>query len=326
MEFRTVCSPETPDFAINQTMKLFSFGSCFGDSIHSHLSDWGFESKGNPFGVVFHPEAIAHLFERIAENKMFHETDFFIENGLWKTFEAQSGYFGDSLESVLNQINNTLTTARFFLEKANLVIVTLGTSWGYKVNQTGKIAANCHRQANTLFTKVLSSPESIFKNLDTIHRSIQAINPQAKICFTVSPVRHLKDGFQENSASKGILSYSLYSWLQKNELVRYFPAYELLTDDLRDYRFYAEDMIHPSKTAEKHIMENFKKIWLTEEAKEIAKECQQLYIMLRHKPTAKQGSVYDVWVKTLNEKMEILSGKAYLEPAKELFMKIPSSD
>jgi hypothetical protein len=326
MEFRTVCSPDTPDVAVNQTMKLFSFGSCFSDSIHSHLSDWGFESKGNPFGVVFHPEAIAHLFERIAEDKMFHETDFFNENGLWKTFEAQSGYFGDSLESVLNQINNTLTTARFFLEKANLVIVTLGTSWGYKVNQTGKIAANCHRQANILFTKVLSSPESIFKNLDTIYRSIQAINPQAKICFTVSPVRHLKDGFQENSASKGILNYTLYTWLQKNKLARYFPAYELLTDDLRDYRFYAEDMIHPSPTGEKYIMENFKNVWLTQEAKQIAKDCQQLYTMLRHKPTTLQGVVYDTWIKSLNEKMEFLSGKAYLEPAKELFRKIPSSD
>lgn len=326
MEFRTVCPLKSPDFALNQSMRLFSIGSCFSDRIQSHLSDWGFESIGNPFGIVFHPEAIANLFIRLAENNLFDEDDFFVENGHWKTFIAQSGYFGDSLESVINQINNTLTTSRFFLEKANLVIVTLGTSWGYKVNQTGKIAANCHRQANTLFTKVLSSPDAIYNKLDTITRSIQVINPQARICFTISPVRHLKDGFQENSASKGILHYTLYSWLQKNESVKYFPAYELLTDDLRDYRFYAEDMIHPSKTGEKYIMDSFKNTWLTLEASEIAKECHQLYTLLRHKPTVKQGLVYETWIKTLYSKMEALSGKAYLEPAKALFRNIISPD
>ncbi|MCM4155273.1 GSCFA domain-containing protein [Gramella sp. AN32] len=292
MKFRTEFSIPEGFPKIDHKSKLFLLGSCFVQNIGKKLDWFRFPNLQNPTGIIFHPSPINQFLRRLAENRKFTEKDIFEFNDTWQTLEAHSLMRRNSKESCLNNLNETLESAREYLKGASHLIISLGTAWGYFHPETGIVAANCHKLPQKQFKKQLSTSEEILKDLNDIISMVRSLNPEIHFIFTVSPVRHLKDGVVENQRSKAILISSIHNCLQENKQVHYFPSYEIMMDDLRDYRFYAEDLIHPNVTAIDYIWEKFLQIWMGEESTSLNSEIDRIQKLRNHRFPAKTNSSY----------------------------------
>jgi len=284
-------------------------GSCFVENIGAKFSYYKFQNLKNPFGILFNPVAIERLVSLAAEKKIYSENDIFFHNERWHCYDAHSDLSSVSKERLLQNLNNLVKQTHQQLCDATHIIITLGTAWTYKHLETNKIVANCHKIPQKHFLKDLLSVQDIKTSIDTIISNIRTLNSKASIIFTVSPVRHLKDGFVENQQSKAHLVTAIHERLKSSELkdsLHYFPAYEIMMDELRDYRFYKDDMIHPNKTAITYIWEIFKQIWITKEAYVIMNEVEAIQKGLLHKPFNKKSKEYQTFLKKLNEKQSAL--------------------
>jgi len=270
------------DNLINYASNILLIGSCFVENIGNKLEYFKFQNLLNPFGILFHPKAIEALIADSVGKKKYSEKDIFFYNEQWHSFDAHSKLSNPSKEILLLELNSQLGLTNQKIQKASHVIITLGTAWVYRFVESQNIVANCHKVPQKQFSKELLSVEEIVQSFENMVRLIKKVNPDVAIIFTVSPVRHLKDGFLENTQSKSHLITAIHSILNNN--IYYFPSYEIMMDELRDYRFYAEDMMHPNHLAIEYIWNKFKEVWISEDSNKIMDEVDVIQKNLQHKP------------------------------------------
>lgn len=284
MQFRTTFQIPDSSFKITHQQKIVTIGSCFSDEIGARLVQLKFDGLINPFGVIFNAHSIQNLIER-SINLRYYTTDDVHQNGeQFFCFDVHSSFNALSTEEILKELNQTLDQVHQQITTCDVLMVTLGTSWVYQSRKTNQIVANCHKVDAKQFDKILLSTAETFKSLDLLVFDMLKINPNLKIITTVSPVRHIKDGVIENNVSKSRIIDALYQLNLKYDEVTYFPAYELVMDDLRDYRFYKEDLIHPSPQAVDYIWEKFTEIYFSEETLTLNQKINKINAALAHRP------------------------------------------
>ncbi len=294
---------------IDYTSQLLLLGSCFSENMGKKLDYFKFRSMLNPFGILFHPLAIENLIERAIQQRRYTEEAAFFENERWHCFDAHSDLSDTSKEIVLEKLNQGLQQTFDQLGKATHIIITLGTAWVYRHQKTNQVVANCHKVPQKEFSKQLLSTADIAKSLESIIQRIQSINKNVQYVFTVSPIRHLKDGFIENQRSKSQLITAIHQTINTSDFgprISYFPSYEIMMDELRDYRFYAEDMIHPNQLAIDYIWERFKEVWISNGTHETMNQVDEIQKGLAHRPFHPDSEQHQKFLKTLREKIAYL--------------------
>jgi lysophospholipase L1-like esterase len=281
--FRTVIQPVKAVFEISHKHKIMLMGSCFSENIGSFLLSQKFNVDQNPFGIIFNPSSIKKSFEILLSGQLFSEKQLFYNNEQWHSFHHHSRFSNADRTQCLNNINNRIDYSSQFLKDADYIILTLGTSHIFKLSETGEVVSNCHKLPSPYFIDEFLTSQQIVSDYKELIRQIRQVNPDVKIIFTVSPVRHLKEGAAGNQLSKAILLVAVHE-LCKITGVYYFPAYELVLDDLRDYRFYDTDMVHPSAMAVDYIWEFFSKTYFSEATQILNKDIEKINSAFNHKP------------------------------------------
>jgi hypothetical protein len=293
MDFHLKFSPKPFATKILHQDKLFLIGSCFTENIGTKFKQHKFSVLENPNGILFNPISIAQSLTSYIENKQYTKEDLFYENELWNSWEHHTRFSDVDVEVCLNRINQSQTAAHQFLKTADWVFITLGSAFVYELENVGiglvanskikTVVANCHKVPTDKFNKKLLNVEDVLSVLDNIMHRIFMFNPNAKIIFTISPVRHLRDGFVENNRSKAVLIQAVHHLVNKFNKLFYFPAYELVIDDLRDYRFYAEDMVHPNYAATNYVWDKLIDCCIDENAIQLMKQINEINAAVNHK-------------------------------------------
>lgn len=312
MHFRTEIKLQKEYNQIDYKSQLLLFGSCFSENIYTKFDYFKFKAFHNPFGILFHPKAIEKLISNVFEKKIFTSEDVFELNERWHCFDAHSNLSNSNKEVLINQLNSAITLTNQKLRTATHVIITLGTAWIYRHIESQNMVANCHKVPQNNFSKELLSVDEISSSLENVICNLQKLNPKMNIVFTLSPVRHLKDGFLENSQSKAHLLTAIHKVINSNIHKGqnfYFPSYEIMIDDLRDYRFYKSDMIHPSETAIDYIWEQFKGVWINDNALTTMKEVDIIQKGLSHKPFNSSALPHQQFLAKLQAKIQNLKGQ-----------------
>lgn len=298
MEFRTEIPAPASSWKMNHSDKLMFIGSCFAENIGQHLTDIKVHTMINPFGVMFNPVSLADALARIAENRKATDDDFIQIRDLWASFNFHGMFSGLDKGQVEWSINNATEQAHAFLRSAQYLTITLGTAWVYVLNETGKVVANCHKVQESNFTRRRLSVEECTDSLTQIARSVRSINPKIKIIISVSPIRHWKEGAHENQLSKSILMLAAEEFVRNDSAAEYFPAYEYLMDDLRDYRFYKKNLINPNGEAVEYIWQKFRDCYFSREAANIA-ECTTAFIKAaNHRPFNRLSESHQQFLRT----------------------------
>ena len=308
MNFRTNIQLQKEENQIDYASKSLLIGSCFSENISKKLAYHKFDVTSNPFGILFNPKAIETLIEYSLNQKIYSEKDVFQLNERWHCFDAHSDLSATDKNELLQNLNNAIKSTNKRLKESSHIIITLGTSWVYKYIETNAIVGNCHKTPQKKFAKELLSVDEIITSLKNICLHILEVNPTATIIFTVSPVRHIKDGFTENSLSKAHLITAIHETIRVYN-GQYFPSFEMMMDDLRDYRFYNSDMIHPNETAVDYIWEHFKHVWIDENSTPIMKEIDSIQKGLAHKPFNPDSEQHQQFLQDLNQKINDLKKK-----------------
>lgn len=285
MNFRTQVPIPKSKFPIDYTSKIISLGSCFAVNMAQKLDYFKFQNSCNPFGILFHPIAIEKLVDFAVSGKQFTEIDIFFYNERWHCFDVHSDLSSFSKEELLASLNAMLIATKLQLQHVSHIIITYGTSWVYRNIESNCVVANCHKVPQKLFQKELLSVEEIEESIVKTLKLIHVVNPSCTIIFTVSPVRHIKDGFVENQVSKANIISALHGTFDfRLSTINYFPSYEIMMDELRDYRFYTEDMLHPNPVAIDYIWKRFKETTISETAFATMDEVSTIQKSLSHKP------------------------------------------
>ncbi len=302
MNFRTELHPHTFPFQISHKSKIVSIGSCFADMIGNRLQSYKFEVCANPFGNIYNPISLHNILDTNA-----NEESHYIENqGVWLNYNFHSeiaAFSKESLTSVIDEKKNNLAA---FLNEADVLVLTYGTAWIYQLVSDKQIVANCHKQPTNLFIKKLLTVEEIEKSFSDLISNL----PLGKnIILTVSPVRHIKDTLALNTVSKSILRLATHKLASTYENVHYFPAFELLMDDLRDYRFYKKDLIHPNEIAEDYIWNKFSEVVMNVETLQWLKILDEINMAVNHKPFQAKSEQHQQFLRTQIKKIEYLQGQ-----------------
>jgi hypothetical protein len=312
MEFRTSIQIPQSKNPIDYNSKIVSLGSCFAANMSEKFDYFKFQNTTNPFGILFHPLAIEKLIEFVISKKQFTEKDIFFHNERWHCFDVHSDLSTSDKAEFLENLNATIKSTLQQLQEVSHIIITYGTSWVYRNLDTNEIVANCHKVAQAAFSKEILSIETVERSIQNTIDLIQKINPNINFIFTVSPVRHLKDGFVENQLSKAHLISAIYHILESEICSRklsglqsaiYFPSYEIMMDELRDYRFYTEDMMHPNSVAIDYIWERFCDTSISEESHSIMKEVETIQKGLQHRPFNPNSESHLKFQEKISEKM-----------------------
>ena len=313
MEFRTIVDIKKQEPDITYSDKIMMFGSCFAENIGEKLQKSKFQTLVNPFGILYNPESVCASLERISAKKLFAENELFEHEGVWKSFSHHSRFAELLPQAFLENANKKLEEASEFLQTTDFLIITFGTSWIYRLKESGKVVSNCHKLPGTLFIREKLSPDEIVETYTGLIWKLLQIRPEINIIFTVSPIRHRKDGMHENQLSKAVLLLAIEQ-LQRlfPSNIIYFPAYEIVLDELRDYRFYAEDMVHPSETAIQYIWECFSNCFFSEETKKQLFEIEKLNAAVRHRPFNPQSKAFQEFIGKNLKLLEDM-GKKYPE-------------
>jgi lysophospholipase L1-like esterase len=288
---------------INYNSKLLLLGSCFSENIGNKLNYYKFQTNQNPFGILFHPKAIENLITNAINEKKYLPENLVFQNERWHCFDAHSHLSSPDKNELLDNLNSAISATNKQLKEATHVIITLGTSWVYRFIETDTIVANCHKIPQKKFLKELLSVDEVTESLEATVSLLKSVNKDVNILFTVSPIRHLKDGFLENTQSKSHLITAIHSILNKNNTF-YFPSYEIMMDELRDYRFYAEDMVHPNKTAINYIWKRFIETWFPEKSQTTMQAVETIQKGISHRPFNEHSEQHQKFLKNLEMKKE----------------------
>jgi len=314
LNLQTKISLKPANNPINYDSQIVLLGSCFAANIGKKLEYFQFRNLQNPFGILFNPKAIATFLWRVASQEKYIAEDLFFHNEQWHCFDAHSALSDPDAQVVLDRLNTALEQTLVGLRNATHTVLTLGTAWGYRLKALDEIVANCHKIPQTEFDKVLLSVTEVQTYLVETKNYLRAINPRMELLLTVSPVRHLKDGFVENTRSKAHLIAAVHEFASQTARVNYFPAYELQMDELRDYRFYDRDMVHPNALAIDYIWERFCEVHMTAETQEVMKQVVLVQKGLAHRPFNPKSTQHQKFLRSLDMRKEtLLSSYAFME-------------
>lgn len=283
MQFHLGFQPAISQNKITHQDGLLLIGSCFSEHIGNRLSDLKFNVGSNPFGILFNPKSIETTLYRIIEKNYFNESDVFEKDGLWYSFEAHSSIHAETQQDLLDILNNNINIWNERLKQAHWLTITFGSAFAYKHVEQTKIVANCHKLPQALFEKILLKTNDIVDDYNVLLNALKQFNPTLKIIFTVSPVKHLRDGVVENSVSKSILIQATHQLINDQKQCVYFPAYELVNDDLRDYRFYESDMAHPNKQAIDYVWKRFAEVYFNDKTVAINDKLNHIHQAYHHR-------------------------------------------
>lgn len=256
--FRTPVPVSAINAPIKHLQQVLMIGSCFSENIFFKLASYRFKVKNNPTGILYNPLSITAALKRILQGTLYSKEELFFHEGLWKSLDHHSKFSSCDIERCLDQINTEFSSAVDIIKNTDMIILTFGSSFVYQLQDSRRVVANCHKLPDQNYTRRLASIEEIVDCCSDVFRELLLYNPALQIILTVSPVRHLRDKPQENSVSKAHLVSAVYELQNIFDSVHYFPAYEIVLDELRDYRFFAADMIHPSDVAVNFIWERFR--------------------------------------------------------------------
>jgi GSCFA family len=305
MDFHLEFTPKPFDIKINHQHNLLLIGSCFTEQIGTKLANHKFAVLDNPNGILFNPISITKSVSSYIDNKQYTAADLFYQNESWNSWEHHSRFSNPDADECLKGINESQTKAHHFLKNTDWLLITLGSAFVYELENKA-VVANCHKVPTDKFVKRLLSADEIFADLQTMIKKALACNPSLKIIFTISPVRHLRDGFVENNRSKATLIQAVHQLIEKNSNCFYFPAYELIIDDLRDHRFFAEDMVHPNYAATNYVWEKFIATCIDEPSQQLMKEIAVIVAAKNHKPFNPTSQQHKKFLQTNLEKVKKL--------------------
>lgn len=289
MKFRFEFAIKKLPEPITHCHKLLLMGSCFSENIGKKLESYKFNSLQNPNGILFNPVSVAEALTDYIEAARFSEKDLFYYNEAWHSWRHHSRFSAITQKEALEKINASFGRAHEFLKEADYVFITLGSSWVYALTEnalnarSGAVAANNHKGPDNWFGRRLMKADEVSTVLETVIQRLFAFNGNLKIIFTISPVRHLREGAVENNRSKAALIEAVHQLTDKFDKLYYFPAYELVIDDLRDYRFYAEDLVHPNYFATQYVWEKLVDACMNEKTKSVMEEVHAINLAYEHK-------------------------------------------
>src|SRR5260221_10539812 len=308
MEFQLPISIPVLPRPISYGDRILLTGSCFTEHIGNNLRDWKFDVLQNPNGILFDAASVAASLISYIQPKTYTEDDLVFFNELWHSWQHHSHFSNIDKEACLRGINESQARAHAFLKEAKWLIITLGSSFSYRLKDGGGVA-NCHRAPGQTFTKHLMTIEEINTALDSCLHQLFYFNPGLQVIFTVSPVRHIRDGVIENNRSKARLIEAVHHLVNKFDRLHYFPAYELVIDVLRDYRFYDVDLVHPNYMATEFVLEKFSLVSIDESTRELMAEIKQIVIARKHKAFQPDTKAHQQFLKTNFEKVKLLQEK-----------------
>lgn len=318
--YRTIVQTEPSQHKINYHTPVLFMGSCFTENIGDKMKELKFPALVNPFGVLYNPVSVRNALEILIDQKEFTESDLNLFNDLWYSFYHDSEFSDPDMQQCLNKINSSTQIASKQIRNANYLIITFGTAWVYKFLKTGQLVSNCHKIPAKEFERSKLQTEAIFIEWSNLINRLNQLNKNLKIIFTVSPVRHWKDGAIQNQLSKSTLILAIHQLVSRFENISYFPSYEIMMDDLRDYRFYADDMLHPSKVAIDYIWDIFGNTYFEKETEEIIQQVEKIIRAKNHRPLNKDTSAHNKFIKSqiqlikdLNKKYSFLDLKDELD-------------
>lgn len=268
--------------------KILLIGSCFTEHIGNTLAEMKFSVLQNPHGILFDPASVCKSLVSYTQNKKYTQDDLFYLNGVWNSWEHHSRFSHPDAATSLAMMNSATQAAHDFLKEASWVIITLGSSFSYRLSdmgegRTGEGVANCHRAPGQWFNKHMLAIDETITLLDNCYHQLKRFNPRLNFLFTVSPVRHIRDGVVENNRSKARLLEAVHHMVSKFEGLHYFPAYELVIDVLRDYRFYDIDLVHPNYSATSFVLEKFGESCIDADSRQLMQEVRKIMIARKHK-------------------------------------------
>ncbi len=310
MNFTTKIPIQKSSFPIDYSSKIVLLGSCFAENMGKKFDYFKFQATTNPFGIIFNAVSLERLIRRAVENRTFTENDIFFHNDLWHCYEVHSELSNSDKDAFLKSLNNIIRSTNKQLNDSTHIIITLGTSWVYRNIESNEIVANCHKVPQKQFTKELLSIHQTEESLQSIISLIHSVNPNCNFIFTVSPVRHIKDGFTENTLSKAHLIAAIHKTITHlKSHITYFPSYEIMMDELRDYRFYSEDMLHPNQTAIDYIWIQFFKNYVSESVFGLMNEICSIQKGLQHRPFNPNTESHQKFLNQLDLKIKTIQNQ-----------------
>lgn len=319
MNFRTQVEMPVKGGEIFHSDRIMLWGSCFTENIGNLLKENKFQCDVNPFGTLYNPLSIAKALHQVMEDKQYQSSDLFEAGGLWHSWMHHSAFSVSDKEACLDGINARMNESNSFLKECNWLIITWGTAYVYALKENEEVVGNCHKQPDKIFERRRLSVSEIVCEWTLLLEKLKQVNPDLKVVLTVSPIRHAKDGMHGNQLSKSTLLLAVDELCKTCPECIYFPSYEIMMDELRDYRFYADDMMHPSKLAVEYIWECFGNTYFGDTTKGIMKEWQDISKRLNHKPFNPDSEAYRNFLSQIVLKINRLKEKLpYFDVQKEL--------
>lgn len=283
--FRTVISPAPAESLLAYGHGIMLIGSCFTENIGNCLIRYKFNACQNPFGIVYNPLSIAAQIRRMVDNEPYQLRDLVFRDGLWHSFGHHGRFSHAGHEQCLNQVNSSLSQSASLIRQASHLILTFGTARAFKLRSSGQIVANCHKFPESDFSSQLYEPEEILEQLIPSIHHLLSVNPSIRLFWSVSPIRYLKEGAHGNQLSKSIMIRTVARLLEAFPESYYFPAYEIFMDDLRDYRYYATDLVHPGEAGIQYVWERFRESCIDPDSLQLMKRLEPVIRAARHRPS-----------------------------------------
>jgi len=304
MEFRTTIDIPVSDLRIDHQSNLMMFGSCFAQNIGQLAESSKFNVNVNPFGILYNPLSVSNVIRRIVNGTLLTNEELKQCNGIYTSFMHHGDFSALQADEALSKMNTSLLSATDDLRKMNILVVTFGTAYVYRLNETGEVVSNCHKFPASDFVRSRLSVDEVVNDWQNLIPELMQINPSLNIIFTVSPIRHWKDGAHENQLSKSTLLLAIDALSKQYDQIHYFPSYEILMDELRDYRFYAEDMMHPSQTAINYIWDLFANTYFDEKTRSVIRLWNGIHQALQHRPFNPDAESYKQFLRQTLLKLE----------------------
>lgn len=318
MKFRTEYISQPAGKPITYATPVFFIGSCFATNVYNALRADKFKGFSNPHGIVYNPVSIANQLHQVASSHVVATTDLMLFNGRYVSLQHHGDFSHSSKEETLGAMNAAIQSGHTFLQSAQKLFITLGTSWVFDWNETGATVANCHKIPAKEFTKRLAEVSEMAEALTSAISAARELNPKLEIVISISPVRHLSNGFFENNVSKARLFEVVHQLRQNIANLHYFAAYEMVLDDLRDYRFYNSDLVHPSIEAVEYVMEQFAKTYFTEATQQQRQQVQKLVKANTHRPFDWHSEAHQNFIANTTKKMKALGNELGIDFEEEI--------
>lgn len=319
--FRTLLEVGRSTELISIKNQLLTIGSCFADTIGEQLIQNKFNILKNPFGTTYSPLSIHNQLNYAIHNHLPAPHTFLQNQDVHLNYNFHSALSALSKPALEKALTETIGKIHYFLKDTRWLMITYGTAWTYTRTDTGEVVANCHKVPANHFEKELCTQKRMLDSFEELHSKLKAFNPNLNIILTVSPVRHLKETLELNSVSKSVLRLACHTLTQQHPDVHYFPAYEILLDDLRDYRFYKSDMIHPSADAEEYIWTKFCQNYLDENTLAFLEKWRKIRSGLQHKPFHVTSSAHQAFLRALLAQLNEVSNLVSVDEEKEFIRK-----